>query len=1095
MWDLWNQASQAREIIIATQHLRVTELEMRRREKDVMLRSLKVPEFFEIGTSSYIQLHQQELARFKSSIQQLKGTLPEDQHTAIEDLQQAVNTYEQTFQDLLDAYREQGFKNWGLIGRWRAVIHHLEEQLQIVQNLELERKLLLLRRAEKDFLLRNDLTYQQRVFELLRDLKTQIQHVPTIKSTELMPLLHDYEEAFSAYLDLEQKIGQTENEGLRGIFRQAIHAVRPAVIELQTKAMEKEQRAHARLRWGVMFSSILLAVFFMVTVCLGYMIWLRMREMEELYKTQATQVAEYQSQLAAINRAHAVIEFNLDGTIITANKNFLDLLGYRLEEIQGQHHRLFCELDYAASADYQNFWKNLNSGGYDQGVYRRLRKDGQPMWLHANYNPIFDATGQVYKVMKFATDMTHQKELEENLKHREQELIYAITFTQEIVDAAGDGIMTFTEDGIIELFNPAAQSIFGYAKHEVLGQTVSTLIERSLSADQVESNIPLPLGIALTAIGLRKDGDSFPLELSVSKVHVGEHQVFTAIARDVSLQKEIQKELIESRDKAYEAVKIKAEFLAMMSHEIRTPMNGIMGMTDLLIETDLSTEQIEYAETVKRSSHALLTIINDILDFSKIESGKFEIEVIDFDLQSTLEEVLDLIGPKAQEKGLEIVGLVSPSIPTAVRGDPGRFRQILLNLVGNAIKFCHQGEVVVHITVERELTESVFLRVEVRDTGIGISPIACEKLFQPFSQVDGSTTRKYGGTGLGLAICKQLAELMGGEIGVESTHGQGSCFWFTTHLERLLEPVKQESPVSQCLEGLRVCCVDDNDTNRRLLAQYVENWGMRLTSVSSGIDALAVLHGGVSQGQPFDLAILDMHMPNMDGLELAKAIKADPVIQHVRLVLQTSLGRGDTEKAHDNGIEAYLTKPIRKAHLERCLVTLMSDSSTSIIEGGETSESRHTMMKSPRREHHARILVADDHAVNQQLASLFLQRLGYHVEVVSNGKDAIQALQNASFDLILMDCQMPEMDGYEATEKIREMEQSGPEIQESLISDVSRSSRLPIIALTANAMKRDREKCLEAGMDDFLSKPINIKDLEMALTRWIPEKPHVEVAR
>jgi len=695
---------------------------------------------------------------------------------------------------------------------------------------------------------------------------------------------------------------------------------------------------------------------------------------------QHEEAAEFESQMTAINKAQATIEFTLDGTVLTANENFLWMMDYALEEIQGQHHRMFCEPNYAESPEYQAFWAKLNRGEYDSGVYRRVGKEGKEVWIQATYNPIVNGQGKLYKVVKFATDITSQKILEEALKVRECELV-------------------------------------------------------------------------------------------------------------------------EARDKAYEAVKIKAAFLATMSHEIRTPMNGVLGMTGILLDSNLDQDQRECAETVKHSAESLLTIINDILDFSKIESGKLEIEIIDFDLRVAVDELLDLLGAKAQDKGLELVGLIYASVPTAVKGDPGRVRQILLNLVDNAIKFTDQGEVVVQIVPDRETAEEIVLRVEVRDTGIGLTPKAQDRLFQPFSQADGSTTRKFGGTGLGLAISKQLVELMGGEIGVESSLGHGSCFWFTVRLEKQSQPTERDVETGYSLEGLRVCVVDENDTNRLLLTHYTTAWGMDCLNANNGSLALALLHDAVAHGQPCDLLIMDMHMPMMNGVELARQVKADPVLADTRLVMLTSMGqRGDAALVQEAGIAAYLTKPIHQYQLQDCLLMVMNPSEMNTAQ----FVTKHTLLEAAQRRE-GRLLVADDNMVNQKVAVRMLERLGYRVDVVANGLEAVEAVSRIPYHAVLMDCQMPEMDGYEATREIRRREalsvrRDQNDSDSSHISQVkghpSRiTPHLPVIAMTANAMQGDREKCLESGMDDFLSKPVKPEELEAVLERWLPTRERSLIAR
>ncbi len=639
-----------------------------------------------------------------------------------------------------------------------------------------------------------------------------------------------------------------------------------------------------------------------------------------------------------------------------------------------------------------------------------------------------------------------------------------------IVTSSADAVVGVSTDSLVTAWNPAAERLYGHRSEDVLGRPFTffpaTGVERLRALLEDARR-----GVRLNAYEVdyhHPDGTAIPVAVTVSPV-VSEGQVcgISLFGQDITERRAAARMLESARQEALESSRLKSEFLATMSHEIRTPMNGVIGLTSLLLDSELDETQRQYAEGVRGAGEALLSVINDILDFSKLEAGKVVLDPVDFDPRGLVDDVGALLAPAASSKQLELIAYCLAEVPTGVFGDPGRIRQILLNLASNAVKFTARGEVAVKVTAVAAPQGEARLRFEVTDTGIGIEAADQSRLFESFSQADASTTRRFGGTGLGLAISRSLVEVMGGSIGVESEVGVGSTFWFEVPLP-LAASRAEATPGSDLLHDLRVLVVDDNATNRTILDAQLRAWRMHPELVEDAASALARLTERAEEGRPFDLALLDMVMPGVDGLELAGRISTDTVLGDLPMLMLTSSLQVAPEVFTAAGIGQWLTKPVRSQELYDKLVRLMAPSEADLHERKRTRQHL-PPAKAPDR---GRILVVEDNVLNQLVAEGVLSRLGYQSESVNHGGEALVALESGTYAAVLMDCHMPVMDGYTATEEIRRRQAAG------LLAPV------PVIAMTAGALADDRDRCLRAGMDDYVSKPVNFEALEVTLARW-----------
>jgi PAS domain S-box-containing protein len=784
---------------------------------------------------------------------------------------------------------------------------------------------------------------------------------------------------------------------------------------------------------------------------------------DRMRSKQAIVESESRYRILAEHATDIIARMSPEGIYLYVSPACKQLLGYTQEEMAGRSAFDFFHPDDLVKAQIAQHRKK-NAAEVFTTVYRFRTKDGAFVWVESTGKPVVDAsTGLTTEIVTVSRDITLRKIAENNLAESEQRLA-------QIIETVQEGITLSNERGHFEVFNTAMEHITGYTMAEA---NASGDFLAALYPDEEQRRKSLA-GIAALMEGDRlseqettitsKNGEELTLLVTTTLADFRGRRMFLSVYRDITERKKVEEELTRAKDAAEEATRAKSEFLAVMSHEIRTPMNSVIGMTDLLLQTSLTEEQREFAETIRVGGESLLTVINDILDFSKIESGKIEFEERPVELKICIEEVLDLLSHKAVDKGLDLVYWIDHNVPPYVVGDSHRLQQILINLVNNAIKFTERGEVFVSVMLSWKLGEQLALKFSVKDTGIGISPEKLDRLFKAFSQGDSSTTRKYGGTGLGLAISLRLTELMGGNIWAESELGKGSIFSFTIKTstpppDMMLPTVYVRSKVPE-LSGKRVLIVDDNETNLRILRLYCENWGMLPRTTSSPRKALEWVH----KGDPFDAAILDMMIPEMDGEQLGTALRVLRSAESLPLILCSSAGHTATGALQRTLFSAVLAKPIKQDQMFDTLMRVITGTTRPGAKASPVSGSSQAE-KIPLT-----ILVAEDNLINQKLLLRVLQQLGYAADLASNGIEVLDAIEKKRYDLIFMDVNMPEMDGLEASRRI--------------VNAHRREERPVIVALTADALQGDREKCIEAGMDDYLTKPIRIADIQGVLTRW-----------
>jgi PAS domain S-box-containing protein len=793
---------------------------------------------------------------------------------------------------------------------------------------------------------------------------------------------------------------------------------------------------------------------------------------------------DLQHEQCALNLHAIVSTTDKSGVILYANKKFTDVSGYSVGALVGQNHSLL-NSDFHQKEFFVDMWQTISSGNVWHGDICNRAKDGHLYWVQSTIAPFLNKNNEVESYVSICTEITAQKEME-------QAAIKSEEWQRTILNNLGDGVYLLDLDGRLTYLNAAGERLFCYDFEEIKHK-----FEHEILHYHFADNIPMPYQDGQITINMRaeaiyqsddevffrKNGEKFPASVCSVPLYENNQLVGTVVCfRDISEQHAVKQQLIEAKDAAEKATRIKSEFLSTMSHEIRTPMSGIIGMTDLLLDTKLDSEQLEFTSIIKSSSNALLGIINDILDFSKIEAGQFELENLNFSFSKVINDSTDVMSARAYEKSLSLMSFIDPKIPENLLGDPMRLRQIVLNFLSNAVKFTSEGTVFVRATLLQKNTTTALVRLEITDSGIGVSQETQTRLFQPFSQADSSTTREYGGTGLGLSICKKLVELMDGRVGVESELGHGSTFWLELPFN-LPSNADEHEIDSTKLKNKLILVLGYSEGYHEIYISYLQSWGISVHSCQNVADMQALLEQVEDSAQSYDAVLLGAGLEITELLQTIRLVRTQTALQNVPIVVcQSSRESSVRHDLLNCGATQVLTNPVKQSILFNSLLEIFYQKINAKQPKKQPSMLSNQILSASGQSY--RLLLVEDNVVNQQIAIRLLKKMGFNVDVANNGQEAVEFLvQKSDYDLVLMDCQMPIMDGFVATSLIRNNEEN------------QNIARIPIVAMTANAMQGDKERCINSGMDDYVSKPIEIEKLQQALKKWLPDVAATEVEK